>query len=331
MRVSTPPALSYRLLRLVFILVGLAALGGFGVTFADFLKNKDVYLARFDLAGFEKGLRSETPVRARGHLGDWQQDYSLLHKLNVTGEVKSEIADSGTNKPPPPPPVVGESDVEVTYIQYVRDSAPQNCAFIGPRNLVQRPDEKTAGDLYCTGDQFELDAKPGVKIRVVAIHSDSVDFDVPGSELSFTVKPGVYEVNSGQILANSAGLVNSTFVAANTRMTGSNHWELGTDDFAEISSMNEDELLAGFQVRPQRDSKTGKVRGLQINRIKEDSVLSRQGLKEKDIILDIDGFPATDRSSLIQYLRKNPERDSVTVRLERAGAVRSYTYKVPGR
>ena len=88
---------------MLFVMVGLAALGGFGMTFADFLKYKDVYLARFDLAKFEKGLRSEAPLRDRGHLGDWQRDYSPIHTLNVTGEVKVDTTSSDYQAPPPPP------------------------------------------------------------------------------------------------------------------------------------------------------------------------------------------------------------------------------------
>ena len=313
-------------------MVGLAALGGFGLTFADFLKYKDVYLARFDLAKFEKGLRSEAPLRDRGHLGDWQRDYSPIHTLNVTGEVKVDTT-SSDYQAPPPPPLVSADDLEVTYIQFVAEAAPQNCAFIGPRNVVLQPDQKIAADLYCSGDTFELDSKPGVEIRVVAIHQDSVDLEVPGRDIAFTLRPGVYEVDDKRILAGANTVPSSVFRPANTRRSpvDPNGWEVGTADMDEIAAMNEDELLASFVVRPKRDPKTGNVRGLQINSIKKDSVMARQGFLEQDIILDVDGFPATDRARMIEYLRNNPSRTTVSVRFERAGSIRTYTYSVPGR
>ena len=89
-----------RLLRLLFLLLGLAALGGFGLTFQDFLENKAAYLRPFDIAGFEKTLHADGGVKEVGHLGDWSRDYRLIHQLNLTGEIRVDPVAAAQQAPP---------------------------------------------------------------------------------------------------------------------------------------------------------------------------------------------------------------------------------------
>ena len=62
-----------------------------------------------------------------------------------------------------------------------------------------------------------------------------------------------------------------------------------------------------------------------------DSPLQRFGLRENDVVLDINGVPAGDRAALVRRLRAMGDVGEVTVRLERLGSERTYTYRIPSR
>ncbi|MCH2112370.1 MAG: PDZ domain-containing protein, partial [Planctomycetes bacterium] len=155
---------------------------------------------------------------------------------------------------------------------------------------------------------------------------------VLGRDLTFTLTTASYTVDPSAILVGGkGGSVQARILPKQTRMVEPNRWELGTEDVTAMGAMSEEEVLSAVQVRPKRDQETGAIRGLQVSRLQENSVLARQGIREQDIILDVNGFPATDRGRLLEHMRRQGDSSSVTVTLERAGSVRTYTYRVPRR
>ena len=326
--------MSYRLLRFLLVIVGLAALGGFGYTFYDFLKKgQTVYMKGTNLQAMEAGFEGRPSTDLR-HLKEYSA-YEPLHKLNYTGELPPPPPGERAEAPPPPP-VVSADDLELAYIQYVEGSKELTGAFIAPRNPSGQPGDTPVGDLYREEDRFGLPSKPGVELEVVAIQPNEVELAIVGQEDGgFTLVAGVFEVSEGGYTVREGGTDDGSgvrYVAPDkTVMAEPGLYHVGESDFDAISRMPEDEILAAVQTRPRRDPATGEITGLYLTRLKEDSVFTRQGFKEDDVLLDVNGFPVTDRAELLDYLRKQEGVTSFEVRFERAGGVRSHTYRLPPR
>ncbi|MDP6128858.1 MAG: hypothetical protein QGH77_04565, partial [Planctomycetota bacterium] len=320
--------MNYRLLRFLFAMIGLGAGVSAGLQVMDFARNVDHHLVSFDMKAFDDQIKSTLePTNIGGHLGNWKK-YHLLHELNVTGKLP-EIKKTGPAVVALEKPLVGPDDLEVSYIQYVGKESPRNFAYIRPRDEVQHDADKTPGDLYQVGDSLAVKKKQGVRVRVLDIRMGEVDLDVVdrGDSL-FTLKTAIYEVDAGVILAASGTQSAGRRVPKKTRMSPvtPNHWDIGSEDILAISEMPEDEILASVQTKPVVDPTTGKIKGLRISRLKEDSIFVRQGLRANDIVLEVNGKPAGDRSRLLHQLREQGGTSEFTITLERAGAIRTYTY-----
>ena len=81
--------------------------------------------------------------------------------------------------------------------------------------------------------------------------------------------------------------------------------------------------------KPQRDPETGESRGLRIRALKKDSVFARQGLQEDDVLLSVNGVPAKSQADLMRQLRTMAATDTIQIQFERAGAIRSQSYRLP--
>jgi hypothetical protein len=325
--------LNYRLLRFLFATIGLGAGISAGLQVADFARNVDQYLVSFDMRAFEKKISSTMePADLGGHLKPWN-GYRLLHQMNVTGELP-EVVVEGPAPVIEVKPLVGSDDLEVSYIQFVSQENQRNFAYIRPRDQVQHDAAKTPGDLYQVGDKLAVEKKQGVQVRILEIRKNEVDLTVEGRDDSeFTLRTAVYDVDTNTILASESGLPTGRRLPKQTRMSpvAPNHWDIGTEDYLEISEMPEDEILAAVQTKPVVDPVSGKVRGLRISRLKEDSIFTRQGLRANDIVLQVNGKPAGDRARLLRQLREPSNESEITITLERAGAIRTYTYSLPQR
>ncbi len=330
---SLPPTepLSIRLLRFLIVLVGLSALGGFGWTFSDFVRHRSEYLAPFDLARFEQGFDLRADDSEIHHLKDWSA-YHDLYDLNVTGEVQAAPT-AGGPVVQAPPPLISESDLEVCLIQFAAPDSAQNRAYLRPKGATIQQD-RILGSLYAVGDRFELPEKKGVEIEVLAIREDAVDVGIVGRPGKvFTLRPAIYEVDPKRITGD-ASLVSGPLGPAppqRTRLVDSNVYAVGSEDYEAFSKMKDDDILAAVKLNKKYDRASGKVLGLRVTHLQSDSVFSRQGIRPDDVILEVNGVPATDRATLLQRLRQQGPRDRITVKLERAGAVRTYTYRLPRR
>ena len=117
----------------------------------------------------------------------------------------------------------------------------------------------------------------------------------------------------------------------NTRKSAAGIYEIGVDDMKGMSGMEEDQILTEVRMRKDRDPITQEVRGLRIQGLSEDSIFSRQGLLEDDVILSVNGFAASDRSTLLRHLRAMKNPSSLEVEVFRFGSRRTLTYRLPRR
>ncbi|RMH02038.1 MAG: PDZ domain-containing protein [Planctomycetota bacterium] len=319
--------MSFRLLRTLIVLVGLAALGGFGWRFYDFVQHRAELLGRFDLAGFRASIPVDSAEGQRIHLKPFEE-YRLLAALNVTGILPVETG-PGNEPPPPPPPLVGPGDLRLVFLSL--GQVPM--AYLSPTDPGPAPAQPGAapvqGGLYTVGDRFELPAKKGVELELVAIRDDEVEIGIVGQEDgNFLLRREVATADLDRIRADADTAVVRRQFPARTTAVGGNTYEVGTDDLAELQQMSEDQLLASVSTKPKYGA-DGKPIGQRVTRLKEDSPFRRFGLRENDVVLDVNGIPAGDRAALLRRLKAMKGVEEVTVRVERLGSVRTYTYRIP--
>ncbi|MBT3340508.1 MAG: PDZ domain-containing protein [Planctomycetes bacterium] len=319
---------SYKLLRAIFVLVGLGALAGAGFTIYDFWLHKDTeYLAAFDVRKYERSF--DVPEHEdEGHLRAYSA-YDVLHKLEVAGK-KEVILDDNAATEAAPPPRIGPDDLVLALVQFDPSDSNASAVFLRPAGEAVSQDGMPIGNLYALGDTVSIASKPGAQVEVIAIRATEVDLLLmDGEEPMFTLSTASFDVDLSRL--NTAGSAESSSWrehAVETQMITPGHFDVGTNDIQTLSEMPQDELFAAVPLRVERDDK-GKVRGLRVASLKDNSIFARQGLQADDILLSINGYATTDRSELLRWLRKQDSLETITVEVERYGAPRTLSYRLP--
>jgi hypothetical protein len=319
---------SYKLFRLVLSVVGIAALGGFGWTFYDFIQHKGEYntpLTSEDVRRWRDEI-PPAPTSFKQHLPDWKAAFGNVHELAVYGPLPEVVSDGSTAPPPPPPPRFAETDVTVAMIIA---SAVNPGAYLIPAG-AKTDGGLPPGDFYSVGDKIRIPAKQNAELQVTSIGDQEVGFATLDGEFEFTVQLASDEVDASGVLFNSApeGSVEDVVAPTETRMVASDEFEIGSEDLEELQAMNDDEIYSAVRTQPARDALQN-VRGLRITEIRDGTLFDRVGLKKDDIVLSVNGIPAKDRADLLTKLRDSEASSTVTVDIERRGGRRTLTYRVP--
>jgi hypothetical protein len=320
---------SYRLLRFLILAIGIGALGGFGWRFYDFIQHRAELLGRYDLRklrdSVELGEGSGVAVVRRPF-----SDFALLSSLNVTGLLPPPEADSGYVAPPPPP-LVGPADIRLVYLSLGTPPFAYLVPAGSPVQAVSAGQPQIAGSLYTVGDRFRLPNKAGVELELLAIRDEEVEIGIIGKEDgAFTLRREVADADLSQIEAGEGQVAVAIQFPARTTAVGVDLYDVGTDDLAELEEMSEDQLMASVRTQPKY-GEDGRVLGQRVTSINESSPLRRFGLRENDVVLDVNGVSAGDRAELVRRLRALGPTEELTVRVERLGSVRTYTYRIPTR
>ena len=322
--------MSYKLLRYLLSLVGIASLAGFGWSFYDFIINKAEYnqpLTSLDLKNLNKKVRPPKRGQVSGHLKKWEGNYDQVYKLNVTGYVKPEEPSSASTEVEKPKPRFGPDDVTLSSILY--SSGQHSAVYLIPSGAVSLAG-MPIGDYYISGDPFEVPAKPGAELKVMEIREAEVDLATPEGEDSFTLALLVNDIDPTAVILDGGeepGVVKRNF-PKQTEMVALNEYVIGTQDLDILQEMPDDKIISAVRVQPARDA-NHQVRGLRITNIQSGSLFERIGLQKDDVVLSVNDYPAKDRGELISHLRKAEPREVVQVHIERRGGRRTLTYRVP--
>ncbi len=318
-----------KLIRLLLVAVGIMALGAFGWKLYGFFQDQDTLLKRLDVERLEGTFGSLDQARTGSHLQTYD-NYAVLQDLNITGYVEpppevTTPVDTG------PKPRISERDIEVPMIQY------PNAAWIQARG-ARASEDKIPGDFRVVGDTFEIEGKEGLKLKLMEVRLGEVVIKVEDTGDELTIRGEEYEVDAGEYLVGGAEVpteggdvpVVPQSAPVTTRLTETGDYAVGTGDIAAIEKMSQEEILAAVPVRPARDPLSNEVRGLRIKSIQPGSVFERLGLRGDDIVLEVNGMPAVDRDQLFRELQ-GLQADTLTVKVERLGGVRTLSYRLPRR
>lgn len=322
-----------KLLRLLLALVGLAALGALGWRIYDYATNRPAYFPVSDLRKLQE-TAGVGPRTDPGHLLPFPE-YQVIETLNITGKEKPR--EEVVKAPTPPPPVLSERDLQLQYVQFVSAGSPSNAAYLQPSD--ERPDEQSSdipGDLYRTGQRIRVASKKDLDVRLLEIREESVvvgfgEGEAAGKiELSMAVHDLPAET-VGSLFGGTGTQPDGPIVSSapkETRLNEAGEFEVGTADVTYFESLTQEQLLSAIPVRSERDRFSNEVRGLRIQSVPADSPFARLGLRAEDVVLEVNGVPALSRDDLLETLRRTSTK-SVEVKIERLGATRTLTYRLP--
>ena len=322
-----------KLTRFLLVTVGLLGFGAFGWKLYGYVQNQDTLNRALDIEKLEKTFGSLNAAGTGSHLQTYA-NYAVLQDLNITGYVEPppEVV---VNENTGPKPRITVSDIEVPMIQY------PNAAWIQARG-ARASDDKIPGDFRVIGDVFEIETKKGLELKLMEVRVGEIDIKVLETEEILTIKGEQYEVDAGQYLLTPGGnqeegSENPSTTGgvaqgppAETQLTAPGSYQVGTADVKAIENMSQEEILAAVPVRPDRDPLSNEIRGLRIKSVQPGTVFDRLGLRADDVVLDVNGLPAVNRDQLFEELR-SLGGDTLTVKVERLGGVRTLTYRLPRR
>ena len=317
-----------KFLRFVLTVVGVGALALFGYKMVDFVRHPEVYkggLGDEDLVRIRRGF-SQSSVRATpaSHLQEYAS-YAIIQDLNITGYVPPVVIDTG-----PVQPIsrgVSARDLEVPFLQY------PNGAWVQPAGAqTTAGSEDVPGDMYLVGQEFEIDTHVGTRLRLEKVEVDKVVIVVVKTGDELVVRAGDMPLNMRDLLgdpnAEQAGNVQQLPPPEYTMADDTGVYRIGTADAKELRLMTEEEVLSAVSVRPARNEATNEVRGLRLQRLNH-PVFQRMGLQQDDVVLEVNGKPALDRDEVLRQMREY-DGNTVTLRVERLGGVRTISYRLPG-
>ena len=320
--------MSYRLIRLFLSLAGVSALAGFGLSFSDFVQNRATYLQPFDPRRLQSSIKEYSSNTLFGHLKAHDPHFQVLHLKEASGWVKPLDSLPGTVAPPPPKPKVGPEDLEVILIQY--SSVPARAAaFLRPTDAPSG--DPSVGNFYRYGEEFEIETKKGLTLFLKDIRRDEVEIGIKEDEFSFILKTreADFETDGRITVMDSSGkALPQKATSSKTKEVVPDTFELGSEDLRLMEEMPDTEIFAAVQVGPARDA-TSQVVGLKIKSIKAGSPFARMGLKNNDIVLQVNGMPTTDRAEVLRFMRQQQSGQALHVLVERLGRTRSLTYRLP--
>lgn len=322
-----------KLLRLLLALVGIAALGALGWRIYDFVTQRPSYFPVVDL----RRLQESTGVGPRtdpGHLLPFEE-YKVIETLNITG--KEKPAEAVVKPPPPPPPGLSERDLQLQYVQFVAENSPNNAAYLQPAE--EQPDPASPdipGDLYRVGQRIHLASKKNLEVRLLEVREETVvvGFGEGAAAGQIELSMAVHDLPAssfGGILGGPGATASGPIAGGapkETRLNEAGDFEVGTADVEYFESLSQEQLLSAIQVRSERDRFSNEVRGLRIQSVPQDSPFARLGLRADDIVLEVNGVAAVSRDDLLDTLR-SANTKTIEVKIERLGAARTLTYRLP--
>lgn len=340
--------MSIQRIKLLVWLVALA-LGAYLVWFvADFLRHK---------ADYEKFVPVEEQTRVLNDVATPEPPkegvvkYDLVREgwftMNWTGKAPPKVIEEPKDDGPKTTPHKPVADLlKVVYLQvdtvHNGDSVATRDSLIHVRfvdgqlkQTVKNPDDR----VLRVGDTLPKphDYATLTRVTVDGAHF-SFDDEAREGELVPLVEPKESSISivavgeNGPILPDREGFPDTGRTYRPERMIsiGRNNFVIGTEDVKDFENRYTEILSTDVRYRSHRDSKTGKIDGLEITSVKAGSIAAAAGLTKGEVVKAINGTAVTSTSGAISYVKQNADTTKTWVVLfEKQGKEYTRTYQSP--
>lgn len=121
---------------------------------------------------------------------------------------------------------------------------------------------------------------------------------------------------------------NYTIPTESVRKSEMEYW-VSPADHKEMQEKGLEMIGRDIQAVTYLDPKTRRPVGLKVSKMRPDSLASKLGIKENDIVREIGGIPMRSTADVYEYAKQNPDVKEVVISIERFGRMIPVTYVLP--
>lgn len=302
-----------------------------------FLKERDKRLFAADVGTISQQLRA--PKKQDQALRKPVEFYDPIRRVNVRGveppkPVPASMAASG--------PVIKfnplESVVELKGTLLSSPDSKLSGAFVTWKDSQISEKDKKSRVLIYEGDAFPPPYHNKYKVSRIDARAMFV-VDEMGKELEplklkeltltmTSSRPGAGESRPGGDLAAESRPADYAPPTETTKKSETEYW-VSADDAKKIADEGLDLIGREVHTAPYLDPKTKRPAGLRITLIRPNSVASKFGLKEGDVVRELNGTAIKSTSDIYTFSQENPTVKNLALSFERYGRTVTLNYVLP--
>jgi len=303
-----------------------------------FLKERDKRLFAADAGTISQQLRA--PKKQDQTLRKAIDFYDPIRKVNVRGVEPPKPIDP--SKLASSAPAIQLNPLEtVVELKGTLLSAPDSKlsgAFVVWKDSQISEKDKKNRVLIFEGDAFPPPYDKKYKVARIDARAmivvDENGKEMPAlklKELTLTMtssRPGAGESRPGGDLAAESRPSDYAPPSETTKKSETEYW-VSADDAKKIADEGLDLIGREVHTAPYLDPKTKRPTGLRITLIRPNSVASKFGLKEGDVVRELNGTPIKSTSDIYTFSQENPTVKNLALSFERYGRTVTLTYVLP--
>jgi hypothetical protein len=229
----------------------------------------------------------------------------------------------------------------------VRRDPGQSCAVLadqstGTQKMCKVAEEgKTIADLRAGADALQISpgdlptlvedlgnnlarvagiTKEGVVIANAKGDEATIPYEAPDTGAAIAEA-----IASGGSPGTGGGPVSVKDMFDRTRPVGRDTWEIGREHQLDLQK-NYAKYIDEVTLRPFHDRRTRRLQGIQIRKKVASPMFAKFGLRERDIIVKVNGRPVTSSGQLTSIIEANKNTPKVEVEILRNGRAMTMTY-----
>ncbi|MFN0206139.1 MAG: PDZ domain-containing protein [Planctomycetota bacterium] len=286
------------------------------------------------------GLKStQKPVEQMKRTID---SYEAFEKVNISGVPPKKDEPEG---PASAPVVVGPKINPLDTVLGIRgtrvdpDSPQDSAAFVYWKDQqISKEDQKktTLREGAWLPKPYEK------KYRIQKIQIDRVTFLDDKDEVIELLIPKMKAAGilPGMVASRPAGATGGTDTTKNlvpsnykkpelTRKITDNEYWLSDKDQAELNERGLEIIGRDVHASTYLNPKTKRPDGLRVTQIRPDSMPQKLGLRENDVVKEVNGVSIKSTADVYEYAKQHPNEKRVIVNVERFGRIISVSYVLP--
>jgi len=283
------------------------------------------------------------PEPPRAEVVDVKEINAIFHDMDWTGKpppIVVQTTEDTTKVEIPKTPIADILKVLVVqvdstdpagskaYVKYIdpalqrRHNEPRERFLLRDQRLTGQYQNVRVVDITAGGVVFGFDEEGRAQETVPAAgYPDRQDIVVVGAD-------GVIRPQQERLIPTKGDYVSPRLRVS--REVRRNEFQIGTDTAKEIEENFSAILSRDLQYRQARNPGDGSIQGIQITKVKPDSLPAKHGITEGEIVKSINGHRVTSVNEAVAYVKKESDTtDTWVVVFEKQGREFTRTYKSP--